>query len=212
MSEDQTLTDTTPGQDPYPFQRPTPTSIDHELTITRQLTVDQILEMAKLPERRARVCLRGDLQAKYDAIVEELSALVTVGPGGEVVADAEASIGEQTNASRAEALGQDLEAVRREMSASMWFPLFRGMPTDDLAVFEKAHLPKDGADPTDYHNRLIAACCVDPDLTLDDVVKLRHRLGFKAFYGLIQTAREVCLGGGVDVPKSLSFSPAQTES
>lgn len=212
MSEDQTLAGgptqkATPRPAPSPFERPEPTSID--LESSRQLTVAEILTMARLPERRAGICLRADLQARYDAIIEELGTLLDA--NGELVVDPESTIGEQTAEARARDLSDQLEGVRREMAGSMWWPLFRGLSADDLAVFEKEHLPSgQGADLTDYHNRLISKTCVDPAMSPDEVQQLRQTIGFKAFFSLVTTAREVCYGGGVDVPKSLNFSPAPT--
>ena len=220
MSEDQTLGDTTPppntpGGNPgvhgeNPFVRPTTPPVDLA-TPARQLTIEEILEQAKLPETTVYICLRADLQARYDQIVEELSGLVTA--SGELTVDPEATIGDQTAASRAQQLADDLDAVRREMSASMVPFRFRGMSADDLAVFEKAHRPKSqDADFTPYFVKLIASCAIEPAMTEAQVKQLRGKFGARAFLQLSTGAQSVNTGGGVDVPKSLSFSQVRAGS
>lgn len=208
---DQSLGDSTPDQTPPDggvFARNETPDIDLA-SLGRQLTVAQILEMAKVPEKRASICLRSDLQARYDELLEQLSGLVSA--RGELLEDAEASMGEATAASKARGINDEITAVRAEMAKSMWRPLFRGMSSDDLAVFNKAHYPdKQGADLTDYNNRLIAACAAEPEMSVADVQALRKSLNFKAVRELVQTATEVCVGG-IDVPKLPSFSVAPKE-
>ncbi|GAW54747.1 hypothetical protein [Nocardioides sp. PD653] len=211
MNDDQTLGDTTPTSAPVsPFHRPDVP--DLSATPLVQLSIDEILDMAKLPERTVYICLRADLQAKDDAIIEELGTLVTA--RGELLVDPEASIGEQTALARAQQLADEQTQNRREMSAASVPFRFRGMSADDFAVFEKAHRPKstDAADFTDYFTKLIARCCVAPAMTEEQVKKLRTRVGSKVFLELSNGAQNVNTGGGVDIPKSLSFSQVRTES
>lgn len=207
MNDDQTLSDPpTPAQADTPFHQPAPVQLDG---LSANLTISEILERAKLPERRARICLAADLQGRYDEIVDELSVLVNA--SGELIVDPEATIGAQTPAGRAQQLADDLEDVRRQMSSAMASFLFRGMPADDLAVFEKKHKPTDPkADHTDYWVQMIARCAVTPAMTTDDVTAFRKKLGANAFWQLVEAVRGVNLGGGVDVPKSLSFSQVRT--
>lgn len=175
----------------------------------RQMTVADILASARVPEKRASICVRADLQARYDEILAELGTLVNA--RGELLEDAEASMGEQTAASKAIALNDELASVRKEMAGAMWRPLFRGMTSDDLAVFNKEHYPKkEGADLADYNNRLVAACSADPVMTVEDVAALRTKLNFKAIQQLVRTATAVCTGD-VDVPKLPAFSLNQPE-
>lgn len=214
MSEDQALSDVTTPDTPAtsggnPFQRPPAPEID--LGPFEQLTIEEILEQAKLPEKRVYVCLAGDLQAEYDGYVEELNTLVNA--GGELIVDPEASIGEQTAEARAQELADKVQDVRQRMKRSMAGFLLRGMSADDLAVFEKTHKPKDpNADHTDYWVKLIAKSAVQPTMTSDNVRAFRKKLGFNAFWELVKGARSVNLDGGVDVPKSLSFSEVRQAS
>lgn len=211
QNPDRSLGDTTaPATDHAgsPFHQPAPAP---EIDFTAQLTIEEILERAKLPERTAYLCLRADLQAKNDEIIEELNTLVTA--SGEMVIDPEASIGEQTAAGRAQQLADEQAANRRAMHAASTPFLFRGMSADDFAVFEKAYRPKSkDAEFTDYFVKLIAACCVRPAMTEDQVKALRKKFGARAFLELSNTVQAVNTGGGVDIPKSLSFSQVRQAS
>ena len=169
------------------------------------LTIDEILARAKTPERTARICLRADLQAEYDELVTELAGLVDA--EGRVIADEEAALGETTPAQRAVELEARLRALRDEMAENTWSVRFRGLTTDELALFNREHAPKsDDQDMTEYNTQLIAACAVKPNLTVDDVRKLRKALGSRAMGELVNAANWVCSRGGVDVPKSSPFS------
>ena len=204
---DQTLGDTTPDEQPttsgssaggafaYPEQHS-----EHEWTI------DDILAAAELPERRAHICLKANLQATYDDLVAELSTLVDA--QGRPLVDDEASIGDVTAESRAVEINEQIATVRLEMNAAMWHPLFRGISTDDLAVFNKKYAPK-GDDLTGYHDKLIAETSCDPKLSVDQVASLRKKLGHNAFRQLLDAANWVCMNGGVDVPKSPGSSLSQ---
>lgn len=201
-SDDAVLGETTPPA-AHPFGNPDgPLDLPD---VVRSRTVEEILAMARRPEKHARVCLRADLEAQLDRKVAELASLVT--PQGELIEDPEASMGEESAASRARALNDQITAIRREMNAAMWFPLFRGLSSEDMAVFGKKNFPKnadsDGnVDLSEYNILLTAECSVEPRMSPDEVRKLKATLGSKAYKALVKTAQDVCTEGGVDVPKS----------
>lgn len=206
MNHDTSLGDPTPDQ-PSPaaggvFGNPNGHQHTDEIpTTVRQWTIEEILNQAKLPEKRARICLRADLQAEHAANLAELATLVDA--RGELIVDDEASVGDVSPAVRARELVDRNRVLEREMAKSMWFPLFRGMTSDDLQVFSKKNMPKgEGADMSEYNTLLIAESSVDPKLSPEDVRALRKKLGSRAIQELFQTATEVNIRGGVDVPKS----------
>lgn len=184
-----------------------------ELAGRKQWTLEEILAKAKRPEKYAPICLRADLEAEHDRLVRELAALVT--PAGDLVdpdAD-EAPLGEESTAGRVERLNRELQAVRSEMQDAMWFPLLRGMASSELVVFNEQHYPKkEGTSLAPYYNRLIAACAVEPQLTVADVERLRDTLGARAMAKLVETVTEVNTRGGIDVPFSPSFYRPPTQS
>lgn len=211
MSIDQTLGDTTPDQT---AARPTidpATLAEAAVAGAKQMSVADVLAAARLPEKRAKVCLRADLQARYDELVTELGTLVN--ERGEILEDAEQSLGEQAATSKAEAIAAEIESVRVQMAESMWLPLFRGISTDDLAVFNAKHSPKkdnDKAADAEYQARLIAECAIDPVMSLEEVVALRGKLHVASYGSLVRTANAVC-AGKIDVPFSLGYSVVPTQ-
>jgi hypothetical protein len=200
---DQTLSDTTPDADPTGssvFGNPNGPAAAPP--VRRMLSVEDVLQSVRLPEKHARICVRADLQAEHDEIVAELATLIDA--HGELIEDdGERAVGEASSRDRAQELGDRLTAVRRKMGESMWLPRFRGLSTDELAVFNRQHYPKgENADLTEYNTKLVAECSLDPKMSVDEVKALRKKLGSRAFVALVQTAVEVCTRGGVDVPKS----------
>lgn len=205
---DQSIGDTTPDQPApsstmTPFGDPTgPSQPDRPApdAPVRQWTIAEVLDRARRPEKRAKICLRADLQAEYDQTGAELAGLVDA--QGRVIDDDDRPAGVQSNAARAQQLSDRMVALRREMAAEMWYPLFRGLSSDDLVEFNKRHKPKgDRPDMTEYNTLLIAECSVEPKLTVDDVRALRTTLGSAALGELATTANEVCSRGGVDFPQ-----------
>lgn len=208
MSDDTSLdgiTPDAPATDPTGpaggvFGVPNPVTPDPEAPV-RAWTIEEVLSMARRPQKRARICLRADYQAEHDQILAELATLVDA--DGELIDDTngERAVGESSNAGRAQELGDRLTEVRSKMAGAMWFPLFEGMSSDDLAVFNKAHMPKTGDDLTDYNTLLISACSIEPAMSVEHVKSLRQTLGSAAMRQLRETAQWVCMQGGVDVPK-----------
>ncbi|MBB3041224.1 hypothetical protein [Nocardioides soli] len=210
---DQALGDTTPDQPTpsstmTPFGDPAGAPIQPERpapdATVRQWTLEQILDTAKRPRRRAKICLRADLQAEYDQCIYELSGLIDA--QGRVIVDDERPVGEQSARARASELADRMVALRREMAAFMWYPLFEGLDSDALQAFNSKHRPKpksngEGPDMTEYNTLLIAECSVEPRLSVDDVRALRKKLGAAAMGELSATANEVCAKGGVDFPQ-----------
>ena len=222
MNTDQSLGDTaaehtTPTataptstqQGATPFGNPNgPTDPQPPAEPVRQWTIDDILATAKTPERHARVCLRADLEAEHEQIVAELATLVDA--QGKVMDDDERSGGEVSKAARVQQLVARDEELLAEMAKSMWFPLFRGLTTDELTDFNRLHKPKpraDGEDPdmSEYNTLLVAECSVaskhGPKLSVDDVRALRKKIGSRAIGEMDRTAHAVCTLGGADVPK-----------
>lgn len=174
------------------------------------LSIEEILASARRVERVATICLRADLVADYEEALAELATLVN--DKGELVVDPEASVGEKSATAHVEELHTLIDDLRTQMRQAAWSVRFRAMDSDAWAVFTKQYLPQeDKADLTDFENRLVAAVAIEPTLTLEDVVKLRKALGPAQITKLVNTAWGACTKGGIDVPKSWSYSPAPTQ-
>lgn len=206
---DQTLSDTsadTPFGNPNGVTATEPIRTPQLETI---LTLDEIMNSARLVERTARICLRGDLEAEYNETLEELATLVDA--DGNVLNEGDQSLGD---ASRVEELSEKARELRAEMQAATRRVRFRAMADDDWRTFDASHKTTDGKikDQTAYNNEIIARCAIAPTLTVDDVVAMRKKLGPTQIVTLANTAFFACTTGGLDVPKSPSFLPAQKPS
>lgn len=171
-----------------------------DLTSDTPFTVEEVLGMAERVERTAPICLAANLQGEWDRLLDELKTLIT--PSGEILDSAESAMGEETAESRALAIQDRLNELRREMQKKMWYVTFRAMISDDFATFTKRYMPKDArADRTDFLNRLICETAVSPTISMEQIKALRQKLGPQAIAALAKTAQAACIEGGLDVPK-----------
>lgn len=176
----------------------------HMPDAVRSWTIDEILDTARLPEAYASICLRADLDAEYERLVDELQTLIST--TGEVIDDPDGALGEESNSARAQRLSDEIRVVVEQRRAAMWFPQYRGLPPEDLDVFNKKYRPRNSDDDhTDYQARLIAECTVDDDITYDAVLQLRRKLGNRAYLELVRKALDVNNRGGVDAGKLPTF-------
>lgn len=174
-----------------------------EPTAANMLTIDELLEDARLPEDYARICLRADLEAEHNRLILELGAMIS--SDGELLEDDETSLGEETTKLRAQEKADRLEEVRKQMAASTRYVLFRGLSSDDLKILRRRILPTKG-EPNDaqiaaFHDALVAECAINPQISEAQMRTFRGKLGDRAIQTLIETANKVCVTGGVNVPK-----------
>ena len=170
----------------------------------RQYTVEEVLDMARRTVRTASVCLRGDLQGEYDALLSELSTLIT--PAGELIGgDPETAVGEVSPRARVEQIAERITAVRRTMAAHMWRVQFEAMAADEWDSFVKRHKPNAGASAADtkaYYDRIMAETAISPTLSIAQIQKLRVTLSASALIEMSTKALEANgARAGIDVPK-----------
>lgn len=174
------------------------------------LTLDRIMQSAQRARRIARICLRGDLEGEYVDTLEKLSELVD--SEGNLLSD-DASM---TEVAEVTALRDRAAQLRDEMAAETYAVVFEGMNADEWALFEKENRTAAGdvKDIDEYRVRLIAACAVDPKMSVDDAKSIRAKLRPTQMVALADQAFAACSTGGVDVPKLPSFwhSPKPQES
>lgn len=171
------------------------------------LTFEEVLQQAKLVERTARICVRGDLVDAHDQTLEELAELVDA--DGNVLSEGEQALTDQT---RATELSDRLARLRAEMAGAMMQVKFRAMPDDEWEAWDKSMRGSNGEpkDLRDYTNRLIAKCAVEfggraRTLSVDEVVTLRKTLTANQVRELYGKAYSANTAGGLDVPKLPSF-------
>lgn len=174
---------------------------DHEQQ-AQVLTLDEIMNQARLVERTAYIYLRGDLDDEVHQLTAELAQLVD--EDGELLDDEDQSLGD---AGRAQQLYERLRKVRAERDKSRRAVKFRAMPDDEFDVFEKAHRDKDGGlkDRDDYYAKLISRCAIAPTFTEDQVHATRKKLSAPQMTKLRNEAYLANATGGLDIPKSPSF-------
>lgn len=169
------------------------------------LDLDEVMNQARLPERSARICLRGDLQAEHDELVEKLSGLVD--SSGQLIDDDEATL---ADGNPAEEINDQLKALQAQMKSSMRTVRFRALTEDKWRAFQTEHQDKNG-DVKDHNQSnadLIAATAIAPKMTVAQVVALREKLSPPQYVELADAAFYACTTGGVDIPKSPPFSPS----
>lgn len=180
-----------------------------EAAVETILSLDEVLSSARLVERKAKICLRADLEAEYQDLMSELASLVD--EEGNVVADDEALADQKVG--RAQELQRLLEENRKIRAEHVRVVKFQAMPSDEWEAFEKAN--RQGGDVSapvknaaEYERKLIARCSIAPKLTEEQVTDLKGKLGPAQMDHLFKKAYEACTTGGLDVPKSLPFSLA----
>lgn len=180
-----------------------------EAAVKNILTLDRLMESARLVEREAVICLRGDLEAEHDALLDEIATLVD--EDGHVLAEEDTLASQQQ--ARAQEIQNRLAELREAMRAESYVVRFRAMPADEWAAFEEANREDKGRgaakNPREYESKLIARCAIAPTITEADVEeKLRKKLSAPQMNRLFAEAYSACTTGGLDVPKSLPFSPS----
>ena len=95
----------------------------------------------------------------------------------------------------------------RALSRKQWMDLLAAHPPTKKQLDEDARLRgmRAGLDfnPATFPVAVIAACCVDPEMTVDDAKRLEDSLHFVQFETLWGAALE-CNTGGMAAPKSLA--------
>ena len=203
MNDDQTLSDTSPDKPAAALSGLADAAME---TI---LSLDEIMSSARLVERTVRICIRGDLEAEYEQTVNELGTLVDA--NGEVLTKGDQALSDGSRAQELAGRVQDLEA---QMKAASRTVRFRAMPDDDWRAFLKTHEDAAGKvkDYDAFNEQIIARCAISPTLTVEGVRAMRKKLTPTQMTALANGAYWACTTGGVDVPKSPSFSPAPRPS
>jgi hypothetical protein len=161
------------------------------------LTLDELMNSARRPERTARICLRPDLQADLDELEAQLG--VYADSRGEFDPSDEALAGGAVSE-----LANRIQQVREQMQASMRSVRVRAMPKDEWATFVETHSDdkaRDGFKP-DFWPLLVSKCAIAPTFNTEQVTALRSTLGQPAFDAIAVAAFKANTADGVDVPKS----------
>lgn len=164
--------------------------------------IEDIISSAKLPTRTVPLCLRGDLQAEFEDLDRQLQAANANGEDDETLA----------GRPEVRELAERVEAVRQQMAEHTAVFRFRGLSARDYSDLTAEHKPTEeqqakglDLDWETFPVGLIAACAIDPKMTVEQAERLNRTVSDRQWEDLYQAAL-ACNRQRVDVPFSLSAS------
>lgn len=174
-----------------------------------ELTFDQLLDEAQLPEDVVEVCLRGDLVAQFNTLQQQLAAVSDPPPGSGSLAG---------NPAKAE-LRQKLDAVALRMRRATQKFTLRALSDRAYSEFLAQHPPRpeDHRDMALGYNRetmgpaLLRMSVVDPKVTAPQWERLRDKLSPGEWAKLDLAARNLNFSE-ISIPFLSAASPNPTSS
>ncbi|MGW4406514.1 hypothetical protein ACWEJ6_20970 [Nonomuraea sp. NPDC004702] len=162
--------------------------------------IDDFLDGLKLPETEVPICLRGDLQARFEELERDLEAARR-----KPESDSLASSG-----SEARRLAGEIEALRAEMQEHVRVFLLRALPRKEWSDLLKEHKPRKQDAPADFNRdtfpvAALAACSVKPRINEDQAGKIVDRITQGQWSSLWNAILELN-GGSGEVPFSYAAS------
>lgn len=138
--------------------------------MTKGVSFDDVMALAKPRETSVTLCLAGDLAADADRVVAALDALDQQQrrPG--------ASLADGTERAQ---LSKELDELRELMQSSEVPFRFRALPAREYSDLIAAHpspVPGVEVDAVSLQPDIIARCCIEPVMTREQVDKLLDRL------------------------------------
>lgn len=168
--------------------------------------IEEILAGARMPERTIPLCLRGDLQAEFEDLERQLRK-------AELDADDSLAAG-----SEARAIAELIEAVRQQMAEHTQVFRVRGIDSEAYSDLLAKHKPTDEQRREGYDlnmvtfpAELVAACAVDPAMTLEQAQRLSRAISHRQWEDLFNAAL-ACNRQAVEVPFSLAASAIRAAS
>lgn len=136
--------------------------------MTKGVSFDDVMALARLRETSVTLCLAGDLAADADRVTAALDALDRKRPSASLADDAE----------RAQLVGE-LEDLRELMLPSEVAFRFRALPPEEYSNMIAAHpspVPGVEVDAVSLQPDIITRCCIEPVMTREQVDLLLARL------------------------------------
>ncbi|KAB2347354.1 hypothetical protein [Actinomadura rudentiformis] len=161
-----------------------------------------LIKNAKLPEDGVSICLRSDLALQHEELEGRLEAARTADQQNTLAAGGQAR-----------KIAEEIQALEEQMREHTHRFVFRGIPRRRYRDLMEQYPPREGnkddalfgADNSTFPHALIAACCIDPVMTRDQVEELCEVLTDGQVLELFGCA--LALNRGlVDVPKSVAAS------
>lgn len=166
------------------------------------MDVKQLIAGARLPETGVPICMRGDLVRQHEALEAALDEART--------ADAEDSLAAGGEARK---IAEEIQALEGEMREHTHTFGLRGLPRNEYRALLAEFPPRDGnkedeamgANAVTWPIALIARCCIDPVMTLEQAHELADVLTdgqLLQLYGGALGLNKIT----VDAPKSVAAS------
>ncbi|RCG31989.1 hypothetical protein DQ384_05455 [Sphaerisporangium album] len=168
-----------------------------------ELKIDDILGQIQLPQKSVPLCLRADLQARFDSLERELRAAQRA-PEQDSLAGMGAAARE---------IATQIEATRAEMQRHTVEFRLQALPQKQWSDLLKKHPPRKGNkddDMADYNVgtfpvAALAACSVSPEMTEEDAGRLVDAITNGQWARLNMALGELN-NGGAEVPFSAAAS------
>lgn len=158
--------------------------------------INDVLKKVRPRELTVRVCLAGDVAAEVERLEAQLSALSEWSPDSIADRNPGLEIAEKITAAREQMRESEVEFTFRALGAQAWSDLVAMHPgKTDEAAWDDETLPP----------ALVAASCVDPVMTGEDLSQLFEGLNMGQRQQLIEAAWQVN-GEATSVPFSLHAS------
>jgi hypothetical protein len=171
---------------------------------TKTNGIAEILSQVKRPEKTVPICLAGDLQAEFEDLERDLQVARDTQPGEGTLAGGGNPL--------ATTLAQQIMELRERMREHTRVFRFRGLPRKEFSDLVAEHPPndedKDGGADVDWETfavALVAACCVEPEMTKEEAGQLADALT-QAQWDSLFTAAYSVNKRDVDVPFSFAAS------
>lgn len=164
------------------------------------MDIDQILAQAKKPERTVPMCLRADLQATWEDLEREFNR------ADNEITDEVLSSGASSKTAK---IALEMEKIRREMEEATVVFRLRAVPRKRWQQIVRANPPGEEieaeVDEEGFVTALIAACCIEPEMTLLQAADLRDAITDGQWQELANVAWQLNKGM-TTVPFSLAAS------
>jgi hypothetical protein len=176
--------------------------------VSNRVKIKDLTTQISRPVRVAKVCIKGELWARHDELVEQLDAIT----GDDPEQPSARKLGGPSNAERNRLL-KAIGEVEDEMRANEVALEFRGISQRPLAEIQERHPAKVG-NGWDYNAagaELFAASSVD-EVTVEEAQAFLDVLHFGAFQKIVQTILAAS-GGSSEVPTvARSFARTPTSA
>lgn len=164
--------------------------------------IEDVMAMARPRQTEVRLCLAGDLTARADRLTEQLALL-----GDRSAPTSLAEVDPRR------ALESELDEVYEAMRAAEVVFRFQALGRTAYSDLLAAHAPRPGTDDASWNNEtyphaLIAACCIEPAMTVEQVDALTEVLSQRQRNELFNAAWSAQVGE-TRVPISRAVSTNQ---